>query len=251
MVIQVAMAGLIGANVSHHVAETRILVQLVILDGLLACLHVLPMRQITLVHLLEQDSVGVDGLLLEVANVAMAGRWSDHICQEVGIEEEALAESDEQSVEDSRIPELQEEEKVHALVLSLLQQVVDPAVVALERPQAAQMALHAADHARHARYCLKENDSVHPAALIKLVRVIAGNHIEGLAREADHVECDVVLDRSRLLMRVLDLLDGLLRVDRVRHAVTLWVQHDSVLRHFVQKALSWLHFACGFRAGYG
>ena len=63
----------------------------------------------------------------------MARRRSDHVHQEVEIEETSLAKGDDQSVQDSWVSHLEEKEEMHTLVLSLLKQVMDPAVVALER----------------------------------------------------------------------------------------------------------------------
>jgi len=79
----------------------------------------------------------------------MACGRSDHVGQEVGVEEDALANGDDQPVEDAGVPQLQEEEKVHTLILSLLEQVMDPAMVTLKSTQAAQVPLHSSNHSRY------------------------------------------------------------------------------------------------------
>ena len=53
MVIKVPVASLVGAHMSHHVSKSGIWGQVVILDGLLGCLHALPMGKVALVDLLK------------------------------------------------------------------------------------------------------------------------------------------------------------------------------------------------------
>ena len=62
----------------------------------------------------------MNGFLFKVANPAMARMWRDQICKEVKVEEDCLASGNNQAVEDAGIPQFQEEEEVHTLVLSFL-----------------------------------------------------------------------------------------------------------------------------------
>ena len=134
VVIQVPMASLISAHMSDHVSEGGIRGQVVILDGLLGCLHALPVGKVALVDLLKQHCVRVNCLFLQVANESMAVGGRQKICNEVGIEEDSLRRSNHQAIQDAWVPQLQEKEQVHALVLSLLEQMVDPAMVAFQSP---------------------------------------------------------------------------------------------------------------------
>ena len=77
MVVQITVAGLISSHVRHHYAEAGIGVELVVLNRFLGCLEVGPVRQVALVDLLEQDSVGVHGLLLQVTHEAVAEALRD------------------------------------------------------------------------------------------------------------------------------------------------------------------------------
>ena len=52
VVVKVAMAGLVGPHVRHHVPEGGIRSQLVVLHGLGRCWHRLPVLEVTLVDLL-------------------------------------------------------------------------------------------------------------------------------------------------------------------------------------------------------
>ena len=134
MVIKVPVASLVSTHMSHHVSEGGIWGQVVILDGLLGCLHALPMGKIALVDLLKQHCIRVNCLFLQIANEAMAVGRGQKICNEVGIEEHSLRCSNHQAIQDAWVSELQEEEQMHALVLGLLEQMVDPAMVALQSP---------------------------------------------------------------------------------------------------------------------
>ena len=61
------------------------------------------------------------------------------------------------SEEKSRPPELHEGHQVHPLILRLLQQGVDPAVVPLHLPQRLEVPHHAGSEARTPRHCLQED----------------------------------------------------------------------------------------------
>ena len=127
---------------------------------------------------------------------------------------------------------------MHALVLCLLEQVMDPAMVALKCPQTAQVPLHATNHTWHAGNRLQEDNAIHPTALIKLLRVISRDHVKGGTSDLDHEIGEAVPDSCWGLVSVLHILYFLLGVDRVGHAVASRVQHDLVLNHLVEQALS-------------
>ena len=60
-----------------------------------------------------------------------------------------LAEQDHAPEEEARLAQLQEGEEVHALILGLLQQSVDPAVVPPHAAQAAHVPQHPPHHPWH------------------------------------------------------------------------------------------------------
>ena len=136
VMIQIAVASLVSANMRDHVSEAGVAVKLVVLDSLIRRSQVVPVLQVALVDLLQKHSVSVHGLLFKIADQSMARGWSDHVHQEVEVEEASLAQSDDQSVQDPWVAHLEEEEEVHALIFGLLKQMMDPAVVTLERSQA-------------------------------------------------------------------------------------------------------------------
>ena len=113
------------------------------------------------------------------------------------------------------------------------------------------MALHAANHAWNSGDGLEKDDTVHPATFVEFLGIVACNEIEACTNTCNCSFSNTITDTLRRLVSVFDLLYGLLRVDRVRHAIALRVQHDSVLGHLVQKALAcsrWLH--CSYLRGF-
>ena len=122
---------------------------------------------------------------------------------------------------------------MHALVLRLLQQVMNPAVITLESPQTTQVSLHSANHARDTSDTFQEDDSVHPLTLVQLYRVISSDCVKDSSGELNCVPCDFIADATRLLMCIFDLLQILLLIDWMSHSITLRIKHDFVLDHFV------------------
>ena len=55
---------------------------------------------------------------------------------------------------------------MHTLIFSLLEQVMDPSMIALQSPQTTQMPLHTANHSWDASNGLKENHAIHPLTLV-------------------------------------------------------------------------------------
>ena len=130
------MTRFISPHMRNHLSKTSVVAELVVLASFIGRPHLRPVRQVAFIDLVQDDRVGVHGLLLKVADVAMARRGHQHIREEVRIEEHSLADCNTKSVQDSWVSKLEEKEQVHALVLCLLQQVMNPAMVTLQRPQA-------------------------------------------------------------------------------------------------------------------
>lgn len=110
----------------------------------------LPCGEATSLDLLDASCVGEDGLFLEVADEAVARAGRDHVAEDCGgarergelwargegglltegIVEDALRGEHHGAEEARRFLERHEGHEVHALVLRLLEQRVDPALVA-------------------------------------------------------------------------------------------------------------------------
>ena len=74
---------------------------------------------------------------------------TDHVGQEECSCEDELSELYRSSKEGSRVSQLKEGHEVHPLILSLLQQGVDPTMVPLHPPQRVQMPHHSSSEARY------------------------------------------------------------------------------------------------------
>ena len=155
-----------------------------------------------------------------------------------------MCQSNHQSVDHAMIPQLKIEEQVHALVLRLLQQVMNPAMVALERAQTTQMSVHPTNHTWHASNGFKEDASIHPATLVKFVGVVACRFVKNTARRGNHLEHNIVFNSIWCLVRELDIVGGLLRVDWMRHPVAFRVQNHLMLNHTVNQLFVRRH--CSF-----
>jgi hypothetical protein len=136
---------------------------------------------------------------------------------------------------------LDEEEQVHALVLSFLQQVVDPPMVSFEGSETAQVSGHATDHSGNASHSLKEDNAVHPVALGHLLGIISREVIERPSSELNSTVGYFVLNPLRRLVGYLNMLNVCHLVHGVRHAVGLGVHHKLVLRQLVKQGLSFIH----------
>lgn len=146
-----------------------------------------PPRRETLVQLVDCTRVSVNGLLLQITHEAVANIGVDEVGEEkevlrrckssasafearrasppprrwgfcVTYKVHALRAQNHNLHKPSRLTHLQEGEEVHALVVRLLEQRLDPAVVPLQRPQRAQVPQHSGHHAGHASDRLEEDE---------------------------------------------------------------------------------------------
>ena len=120
VMVEVTMASLVCSDVRDNIAEGCVISEMVVLSRFFTRAKRRPVREIALINLLEDDGVGVNSLLLKVANEAVTGAWRDHVHQEIGVEEDSLTDCNGQTVQESRVTLFKEKEQVHALVLCLL-----------------------------------------------------------------------------------------------------------------------------------
>ena len=97
------------------------------------------------------------------------GRW-DHVGDTEACSEDKLGPDDAGFEERARPAELQEGHQVHPLVLRLLDEGVDPAVVPLHVPQRAQVPDHARREPRHPRHRLEEDAPGEHGSLVHRVQ---------------------------------------------------------------------------------
>lgn len=173
VMVGLSMSGFISSNCQNYFSHLCVILQAVVLSGFLWSLHLIPIGQFAVVNLLQDLGIGVNGFFLEVTNESVAHFRSNQVGKEVGIEKDTLPDSNSESHRDSRIPHSQEEEQVHALILSLLKQVMDPTMVTLESSKATQVTNHATNHTGNASDSLQKDRSVHPVSLSHSLRVIS------------------------------------------------------------------------------
>ncbi len=118
------------------------------------------------------------GLLLEVPHKPVAVLWAHQVRHEVKIEEYGLAGGYQELEHWARLLQRHENEQVGTLILCLVQQVMDHAVVVPHGPQGPQVASHSTHHTGDTRYGLQEYAAVKPLVLVHLVFVEAGTQVE-------------------------------------------------------------------------
>lgn len=159
-VVDTPVDGLVGTDVEDQVPHgASPLGHVPVLHGQFGDLEarVAPLGQEALFDLLDAPGVGVHGLLLEVADEAVADLGRDEVRAEEGVEEDALRGEDHRLHEPARLAHLHERQEVHAFVVRLFQQRLDPPVVPLHAAEGAEVAEHTGDHAGDARDGLQKH----------------------------------------------------------------------------------------------
>lgn len=148
-------------------------------------LGILPLRERTLVNLLETSRVSVDGLLFEVSDEAVHNLGGHEVGEEEAVEEEALGANDHGLHEPARLAHLHKGQEMHAFVVALLEEGFNPAVVSLHSSEAVEVTQHAAHHSWHASDTFEEDKSnkldrvsPHPRLLLK-----SGSEVQDLPIE--------------------------------------------------------------------
>ena len=90
----------------------------------------------------------------------MAETRRDEVAEREAESEDHLAGDDGRPEERARVSQLEERHQVHPLVLSLLDEGVDPAMVSLHPPERVKVADHPCREARHPCHGLQEDTSV-------------------------------------------------------------------------------------------
>ena len=153
--------------------------------------------------------VYVHRLLLEVPHESVTRARGDHVGGEERVEEDALRAEDGESEPKPGLLEAHEREEVHALVLRLLEEGVDPPVVAREGAERDHVAQHGPDHSRDSGDRLQEDEPREPLlAGHRLTRSVARDAVEAGARGLDGAKRDPVADASRRAVPRGDVGDG-------------------------------------------
>jgi len=108
-------------------------IESVVIDCLWWCLHMLPQRQFSFINRLKTKCVRMDSFLFEITYESMWEFGRNCIRNIEGCDKNSLSKADDNPCENTWVSHLHENEKVHSLVLGLLQQVVDPTIIMLKR----------------------------------------------------------------------------------------------------------------------
>mmetsp|Transcript_13356 Transcript_13356/g.42591 ORF Transcript_13356/g.42591 Transcript_13356/m.42591 type:complete len:279 (-) Transcript_13356:188-1024(-) len=236
-VVHVAVASLIRADSKDEVAHLGIVSEHPILLADLGSVHVLPRRQTVVVNVLDAACVRLAGLLLEVAHEAVGSGGRGDVDEEVEVPEDSLGAEHGGAEDEAGLLHGQEGEQVHPLVLCLLQQGVDPAMVATQGAQRAEVAPHGPDHAWHASHGLEEQEAPQILVLVH-GRAVAGEEVEPDAEELHESEGSLVGHRLGLVVRDLhvQLLLGV-------HGMHQQIVDILLVLHLLHVALATGHFA--------
>lgn len=114
----------------------------------------------------------MNSLLFEITDETMREFWRNCVRNIKGCHKNCLGNANDDPSENSWVSHLHENEKEHALVLRLLQQMMDPAIVMFKRSETPQVAMHTSNHAWHTCDSLKYNASEEPISFVHSFRVV-------------------------------------------------------------------------------
>lgn len=183
-VIDMAMMGLICTDIIDQVHEGGIRFHVPILDRDFGSGDGLPVLQAAGLDFLKTMGVSFYGFDFQTGHQSEAELGREQETEEVKVPENGLRQSNHEAHEQSGLADLQKSEEMHALVLCLSDEAMDPSTVALHRSQRTQMADRRPAEAWHAGDRLEEDHAREPAGFGG-VELEAGEHVKV---EADHAD---------------------------------------------------------------
>ena len=231
-VVHLAVLGLVGANVQQQVSHGPLVLRHVpIFNGDLGCRELLPARQLPGIEVADGLGVGPDRLLLQVPDEAMTDLWRQEVGQEHAVVEDPLGSEDHEFHEPARLGHLHEGEQMHSLIVCLLQERLDPAVVSLQPSQAVEMSQAGPNHAGDPGHALQKEEADEPLAFghgsppslggqwrvfaadrVFSVVCVPGAGIHAESEKPDHAQRDPVSPIFDFALRDLDCVHIFLRI---------------------------------------
>eukprot|EP00756_Hemistasia_phaeocysticola_P028606 Hpha_TRINITY_DN16184_c0_g3::TRINITY_DN16184_c0_g3_i1::g.7891::m.7891 len=135
-------------------------------------------------HPLQHVCVGGHRGLLQVPDESVQDRGMHYVAGQQGGGHDILRGAYRHSGQDARLEHLHENKQVHALVLRLLNQCVDPTVVALHTLQAPEETAHTRDHSGHPGNTLQDKNTVRHCTRGRVLTSVTGDQIEGVVANA-------------------------------------------------------------------
>lgn len=102
-----------------------------------------------MVKFMQAAGVSVNSLFLEVADKAVANLGREEVRDEHGVVEDTLSTEHDESHEPAGLVHFEKGEEVHSLVVGLLEERLDPALVRLETADGLEVAQAPGNHARN------------------------------------------------------------------------------------------------------
>mmetsp|Transcript_27966 Transcript_27966/g.75351 ORF Transcript_27966/g.75351 Transcript_27966/m.75351 type:complete len:250 (+) Transcript_27966:996-1745(+) len=156
--------------------------------------------------------VGHTRRLLQVADKAVQRLGVDEVGSHEQRRERELGGDDEASGDRACFEHLHANEEMHALVLSLLEEGVDPAVVLLEQAQGPEVAEPRGHEAGYASDALEDDEAPLDGPGCWVHMAVAGNEVEGVVEAVIHEGVDRVIKESLRLVVVVDGLELLVEL---------------------------------------
>lgn len=126
-VVDLAVLGLVRSDIQQQIAHAALaLGHVPVADGNLGGLEVLPLGQLAGVDVGDGERVGEDGLLLEVADEAVAGARGNEVGEEHAVEKDTLGAEDHKAHKGAWGGHFEEGEEVHAFVVGFFEESFDP-----------------------------------------------------------------------------------------------------------------------------
>lgn len=98
-----------------------------------------PSRKVTLFDFSNGTGVCMNSLLFEITNKSVDNARRQEICDEEAVEEDALCTNNHHLHEPARLTHLHESQKMHSLVVALLEESLDPSIIPFHASEAAEM----------------------------------------------------------------------------------------------------------------
>ena len=136
----------------------------------------------------------------------MAELWVGQICNKEGVHENSLKVNDNCSLYQAGFSDVQEDNQMEYLVVSLFNQMVNPAIVSLHGSETSQMTTHSTNHSRASSDSFKEEASGDPFGFSHLLWVIFGEVVVGFPNELDGGARNLIFKGFRLEMTLVDFL---------------------------------------------
>mmetsp|Transcript_26738 Transcript_26738/g.83761 ORF Transcript_26738/g.83761 Transcript_26738/m.83761 type:complete len:413 (+) Transcript_26738:281-1519(+) len=205
-VVHVAVVRLVGEHVLEAGGPGGVVLEGPVGLGDLRRRQVRPRRvQVRALHLavLHDVGVGVHRRLLEVAHEAVHRRRRHGVRGHEQRRHAHLRRDDERARADAGVEHLQAHEQVHALVLRLLEEGVDGAVVALERAQRVEVPEARREEPRHAGEALEDDEPPLDGLRRRVLVRVARDGVERPVKALHDAAREVVAEGHRLVLLVL------------------------------------------------